>query len=172
MKASRLSLRIGSMALAALSLAGCDNHGQAASGYVYEVVNFDEQPPYWKFEPLEGAEVVIVWNGLTSALAAQASSCLRAVTTKTDSEGHFFGAAWSAKREGSSVSRIDSWSAVFKPGFIEVSRQDQPTYAAWPAGRDVHVLVKSNDPPPGYDREHALSALQSCPPAPAVTSTQ
>src|SRR5262245_37210932 len=100
--------------LATLLLAGCGYRGQETSGHVYEVVNFQDAPHEWKFEPLEDVEVAVAWYGLVNAFSAQ-SKCLRAVTLRTDRDGAFLAPAWQSPGDGERVSRIDARSVVFKP---------------------------------------------------------
>jgi hypothetical protein len=144
--------------------ASCAFHGEALQGAVFEVQNPEAPPAQWKKVPLVGAEVLVVWNGKRPDDAVESgSTCLRALSTFSDSRGQFAVPGWYGWPSSKQSELQAPVSYVYLPGYEDMPA-DPGVDRAWSNAAGVHLMRKSHRPKDASARETAFSAARDCPP--------
>ncbi|HVY79797.1 MAG TPA: hypothetical protein VG994_02350 [Steroidobacteraceae bacterium] len=143
--------------------ASCAFHGDALQGAVFEVQNPDAPPAQWKKLPLAGAEVLVVWNGKPADDGDESRAvCLRALSTFSDSQGHFAVPGWYGFPSAKQARLQPPVSYVYLTGYEEMPPQPAVD-RAWSPEAGVHLMRKSRQPGAAAAREAVFSAARDCP---------
>lgn len=148
-------------------VAACDYRCGPATGTVLEVENFEAPPEDWKFKPIQGAEIVVYWEGVKPAGPDSGRAyCLASVNTTSDAQGKFFVQGLKVPRAVSEIKNIATVSLAYVPGFVALRPHEHshPIFARSSVeGSSVHVFRRAQDPSRSDLREDVFYTAKSCP---------
>jgi hypothetical protein len=148
-------------------IASCDYRGCAATGTVLEVTNFEAPPEQWSFRPIQGAEIVVYWEGYKPLYSHGGRAyCLATASTTSNAHGSFFVPGISMPRAVSGIEDVTAVSLAYVPGFVMLRPHEHshPIFARRSVnGPTIHVFRRAKDSIHQDARENLLYNASFCP---------
>ncbi len=160
-------MRICCITLLCCVLASCDYRGGAATGTVLEITNFDAPIEQWSFRPIQGAEIVVYWEGYKPLYSHGGRAyCLAVASTTSDAHGNFFVPGTRLPKAVNGIEDIAPVSLAYVPGFKMLRPHEHlhPIFARRSLnGPTFHVFRRAADSSDQDTREELFYTAGFCP---------
>lgn len=148
-------------------VASCDYRGGPATGTVLEVENFRAPLGEWTLKPIQGAEILVYWEGFRpSGPDSGRTYCLAIAHATSDAQGAYLVPGLKVPRAVSGIEDIVTVSLAYVPDFVEV-RPHEYAHLIFAqtsrGGPSVHVLRKAEPPEKADVRENVFHGAKFCP---------
>ena len=148
-------------------IASCDYRGGAATGTVLEITNFHAPTEQWSFRPIQGAEIVVYWEGYKPLYSHGGRAyCLAVASTTSDAHGNFFVPGIKMPKVVNGIEDINAMSLAYVPGFkmLRPHEHSHPIFARRSLhGPTVHVFRRAADSSDQDTREELFYTAAFCP---------